>query len=204
MIQYFIIIIIIIIFYLIKNNFFNIKENLENKSNNCYCADKSESNFKSDNYTSNPLNNSSYIANTLYVQGSPAEVLEKYNEFNYNEEDRNSEFFSNAQFITNNNINYALLESTLDLLEQQYNYIKNNIENIKINIQSNTGKNPNDEPDIKVTGSFPSDILFSINFPSCLPGKIGEKGQSGTNGEKGTSGLQGERGPTGPFGLCPA
>lgn len=203
MIQYFIIIIIIIIFYLIKNNFFNIKENLENKSNDCYCANKTESNLKSDDYTSNITNNSSYVSNTLNVQGSPAEVLAQYNEFNYNEENRNASIFSNAQFITNNNINYAMLDSTLDLLEQQYNYIINNIENIKINIQSITGNNPNINPDVKVSGSFPSDILFSINFPSCLPGKIGEKGEKGKNGETGPSGQQGERGPIGPFGLCP-
>ena len=88
-------------------------------------------------------------------------------------------------------------------MEQQYNYITNNINNIKINVQSITGNNPNINPDVKVSGSFPSDILFSINFPSCLPGKIGEKGEKGKNGETGPSGQQGERGPIGPFGLCP-
>ena len=51
--------------------------------------------------------------------------------------------------------------------------------------------------------SFPSDILFSINFPSCLPGKMGEKGEKGKTGKKGLPGLQGQRGPNGPFGLCP-
>ena len=150
-----------------KNHFFNIKENLENKSNDCYCTNKKETVVNNEEYTSNPINNSSYI-NTLYVQGSPAEVLEKYNEFNYNEENRNAKFFSNSQFITNNNINYALLDSAIDLMEQQYNYITNNINNIKINVQSITGNNPNINPDVKVSGSFPSDIFIFHKFSFLL------------------------------------
>lgn len=193
----------IFIFYFMKNHFFHIQESLENKSDNCYCSNEKETVVNNADYRTNPINNSSYIANTLYIQGSPAEVLEKYNEFNNNEESKNAKFFSNSQFITDNNINYQLLDYTLDLLEQQYNYIKNNIENIKINIQSLTGNNPNENPDVKVTGSFPSDILFFINFPSCLPGKMGEKGEKGKTGKKGLPGLQGQRGPNGAFGLCP-
>lgn len=141
--------------------------------------------------------------NVISLSGSPEDISTILNEGDKQENERISKTFSEGVYLTNNNINYNLLDSTIESLQRQYQYTNNIINNLKINVNATTDKKSTIDPEIKIYGSFPNNIMFDMMLPSAVPGKIGEKGDKGENGEKGKTGKQGSKGLPGPFGSCP-
>ena len=136
------------------------------------------------------------------LSGSPADLLNVLNEGDKENSDRVSQTFSHGVYVTDNNINYELLDQSITSLEEQYRYTNNIINNLKIDVQSTT-ETPTIDPVVKIYGSFPSSIALHMTLPSAVPGKIGEQGETGEKGDKGITGPQGEMGPPGPFGTLP-
>ena len=112
-------------------------------------------------------------------------------------------FFDKGVYLTNNKINYAYIDNTIDMLTRQYNDINYKYNNFLIKIKNVvTGTNPNTSPNMIIGGSFPNNIELNFSFPPPKPGIPGEKGENGDDGPEGNMGIQGVRGPNGPFGTC--
>ena len=187
MIQYFIIIFLLFIFiYLIKNNCFSTIENIE------------------DNVSTS--NTETWIANETTLSGTEPEINTLLNKYD-DSTNEVTKAFEKGVYLTDNKINYDLLDHTFETLQRQYNAIKFNIDNIKISdVKISTQQDPKFIPDSSnciCYGSFPNEIIFDLKLPSPLPGLTGEKGEKGEPGPKGPSGKQGPKGHTGPFGYCP-
>ena len=109
--------------------------------------------------------------------------------------------FEDGLYFTENRINYQLIDDTIDELNQNYNKLKYNSDNFHMNVGSvYTSTNPSDEPDIKIGGNFPDNVLINFVLPPPTPGKMGEQGEQGDQGEKGKTGKRGSRGIDGPYG----
>ena len=148
------------------------------------------------------------IFESFYSEGIIIEDSKKLNEetkeLNEKQQMKVSNSFKNAKYFTNNKINYDLLDNNIDELILQYNNLKYNFENFKMDVQKvTTTTNPKDDPTMQIGGSYPSNIQFFFTFPPPLPGKTGEKGEKGDQGSKGKEGKKGPKGKTGPFGQCP-
>jgi hypothetical protein len=141
--------------------------------------------------------------NKVTMSGSPIEISEILNQGD-NETNQNiTKTFSEGVYVTNNDINYELLDNKINSLKRQIQLIEYNINNLKIDLQIVTDADFSIDPVIKVYGSFPSNIIFHMTLPSAVPGKIGIQGEKGDKGEKGQVGKQGKKGIQGPFGACP-
>ena len=140
---------------------------------------------------------------TVAISGSPEEISLQLNKNSKEVNEKITKTFSEGVYLTNNDINYNLLDETLDSLERQYQLMEYNINNLKINVKVTTEQNSKYEPPITLYGSFPTNIVFNMNLPSPIPGKIGDQGEKGDTGEKGKMGNPGSKGQIGPFGACP-
>jgi len=140
---------------------------------------------------------------TVAISGSPEAISLQLNKNNKEVNEKITKTFSEGVYLTNNDINYNLLDETLDSLERQYQLMEYNINNLKINVKVTTEQNSKYEPTITLYGSFPTNIYFNMNLPSPIPGKIGDQGEKGDTGEKGKMGNPGSKGQIGPFGACP-
>jgi len=142
-------------------------------------------------------------SNITTLSGSPESISTLLNEGDIENTKNITKTFSEGVYLTNNNINYDLLDDKLDSLKRQYQFMEYNINNLKINVQVETDSNSNVDPVIKVLGSYPTNIIFNMTLPSAVPGKIGIQGETGDNGANGKTGKQGKQGIQGPFGACP-
>tara|TARA_E500000178_G_scaffold266763_1_gene264184 strand:+ start:4390 stop:4902 length:513 start_codon:yes stop_codon:yes gene_type:complete len=141
--------------------------------------------------------------NMVTMSGTSNEISTILNQGD-NESNQNiTKTFSEGVYLTNNDINYELLDDKINSLKRQIQLIEYNIHNLKIDLQIVTDTNSSIDPIVKVYGSFPSNIIFHITLPSAVPGKIGTQGEKGNKGEKGQIGKQGKKGVQGPFGACP-
>ena len=102
-----------------------------------------------------------------------------------------------VNFVTDSRINYNEIDNTIDELTQQYDGIQIIADNIRFKQTATTGSNPNIDPFVAITGSFPSNISLQFIFP---PPKMGETGQSGVIGEHGIKGKPGKLGIMGKTG----
>lgn len=115
-----------------------------------------------------------------------------------------TKIYGEREYITDNKINYSLLDSKIDTLIRQYKDLNFNYNNFQFQLHKVvTGTNPNSNITMNIGGSFPDDIQLSFNFPPPLPGVPGEKGETGNSGEIGKKGKPGKQGNDGPFGTCP-
>lgn len=105
-------------------------------------------------------------------------------------------------YLTNNLINYDLLDKNIDTIDQQYTTLAYRIKNFKMNIgtvetslyHNENPQYPTKNPNISITGSYPSNLTLNFQFPPPFPGDGGEKGdvgKTGPNGEKGKTGIIG-------------
>lgn len=118
--------------------------------------------------------------------------------------ERTTKIYGEQEYITDNKINYSLLDSKIDTLIRQYKELSFNYNNFQFQLHKViTGTNPNSNITMNIGGSFPDDIQLSFNFPPPLPGVPGEKGETGIIGEIGQKGKPGKQGNDGPFGTCP-
>lgn len=98
-------------------------------------------------------------------------------------------------FLTNNQVNYELLDKHIDSIDRQYTFINNNINNFTMKVGTvDTGLGGFGKPNIDFFGSYPTDINLNFLFAYPLPGSTGEKGD---NGHKGIKGRKGDGGPIG-------
>ena len=141
--------------------------------------------------------------NKVIISGSPIEISEILNQCDDETSQNITKTFSEGVYLTNNDINYELLDDKINSLKRQIQLIEYNINNLKIDLQVVTDTDSSIDPVIKVYGSFPTNIIFHMTLPSAVPGKIGTQGEKGDKGEKGTIGKQGKKGVQGPFGACP-
>jgi len=141
--------------------------------------------------------------NIIGLSGNSNDISNILNAGNKENSQNVTKTFSEGVYLTNNNINYELLNMSIDSLNRQYQYIEYNMNNLKIDVQIQTDTNSTIDPTIKVYGSFPTNIIFYITLPSAVPGKPGKQGEKGDNGPKGKTGNQGKKGIQGPFGACP-
>lgn len=117
--------------------------------------------------------------------------------------DKTTEIYGKGTYLTDNKINYDLLDSKIDSLIRQYNALNFNYKNFQFQLgKVVTGTNPNSNIVMNIGGSFPNNILLSFYFPPPLPGVPGEKGETGNTGETGQKGKPGKQGEVGPFGTC--
>lgn len=117
---------------------------------------------------------------------------------------RTTEIYGKQTYLTENKINYDLLDSKIDTLMRQYNALNYNYQNFQFQLgKVITGTNPNSKATMTIGGSFPNNVQLSFYFPPPLPGVPGQKGEPGDSGETGKKGLQGKQGQVGPFGTCP-
>ena len=141
--------------------------------------------------------------NKITISGSPIEISEILNQGDDETSQNITKTFSEGVYVTNNDINYELLDDKINSLKRQIQLIEYNINNLKIDLQVVTDTDSSIDPVIKVYGSFPTNIIFHMTLPSAVPGKIGTQGEKGDKGEKGSIGKQGKKGVQGPFGACP-
>jgi len=104
---------------------------------------------------------------------------------------------TSVQYSTNSRIDYNYIDNTIDELTQQYDGIKTITDNLIFKQTTTTGSNPNIDPIVTISGSFPSNISLQFIFP---PPKIGETGKQGVTGNQGKSGAQGKQGIIGEKG----
>jgi len=117
---------------------------------------------------------------------------------------RTTEIYGKQTYLTENKINYDLLDSKIDTLIRQYNALNYNYQNFQFQLgKVITGTNPNSNVTMTIGGSFPNNVQLSFYFPPPLPGVPGQKGEPGDSGETGKKGIQGKQGQVGPFGTCP-
>lgn len=117
--------------------------------------------------------------------------------------DKTTEIYGEGTYLTDNKINYNLLDSKIDSLIRQYNDLNYNYTNFQFQLgKVVTGTNPNSNITMNIGGSFPDKIQLSFYFPPPLPGVPGEKGETGNIGETGKKGGTGKQGQDGPFGTC--
>ena len=141
--------------------------------------------------------------NMVTISGSPESISAILNDGSDESNQNVTKTFSEGVYLTNNNINYDLLDDKINSLKRQIQLIEYNINNLKINLQIVTDTDSSIDPVIEIYGSFPTNIIFHMTLPSAVPGKIGIQGEKGDKGEKGQVGKQGEKGIQGPFGACP-
>ena len=141
--------------------------------------------------------------NKVTISGSPSEISEILNQGDNETSQNITKTFSEGVYVTNNDINYDLIDNKINSLKRQIQLIEYNINNLKIDLQIETDRDSSIDPIIKIYGSFPTNIIFHMTLPSAVPGKIGIQGEKGDKGEKGQVGKQGKKGIQGPFGACP-
>ena len=100
--------------------------------------------------------------NMVTMSGSPSEISEILNQGNNESSQNVTKTFSEGVYLTNNDINYELLDDKINSLKRQIQLIEYNINNIKINLQIETDTNSSIDPIIKIYGSFPTNIIFHI------------------------------------------
>ena len=106
-------------------------------------------------------------------------------------------------FITNNFIDYDIMDVHINNIMKQYNTLEQNMNNFKFSVKYvDNNLYQNEDPTITLGGEFPTDIQLNFAFPPPLPGEIGEKGDDGDKGPKGPKGQTGERGQLGGNNYC--
>ena len=109
-----------------------------------------------------------------------------------------------SSYLTNNNLNYDLVDYDIDMIERQYNNLKYCVDNFKFKIgdQVVTGPYTTTPTSISFGGNYPNNINLHFTFPLVLDGPPGDKGDKGNKGKKGSIGQKGQRGNTGSDGIC--
>ena len=103
-------------------------------------------------------------------------------------------------FLTNNQINYDILDKEIDDINRQYIFLNETINNFRINIGSvatSLGDITTSADQLSVFGSYPDDININFWFTYPRPGQIGEKGDKGDKGIIGVKGNNGHMGNQG-------
>ena len=121
----------------------------------------------------------------------------KYQECSANLDQNNITVSEDVGFLTDNKINYNLINSRILGIERQYRRIENYLANFNISIAEVNYINPDQEPVINIGGSFPSDIKLYLYIHPAGNGKVGPPGERGPQGPQGPQGEQGEQGPQG-------
>jgi hypothetical protein len=106
-------------------------------------------------------------------------------------------------YITNNQINYDKLDSSIEEIIRQHQLLEYNINNFQFK-QGYVDNNlyQNEDPIITIGGSYPRNIQLNFAFPPPLPGGAGPKGDKGDKGPKGQQGPKGNRGILGGNNYC--
>jgi hypothetical protein len=96
--------------------------------------------------------------------------------------------FPQIIFLTNNQINYDLLDKEIENINRQYMFLNENTNNFTINtgnVGTTLGNIDKNASQLYVFGSYPNDININFWFAYPLPGQIGEKGDKGDKGIRG-------------------
>lgn len=125
----------------------------------------------------------------------------KYQECSANSDQNNITVSEDVGFLTDNKINYNLINSRILGIERQYRRIENYLANFNISIAEVNYINPDQEPVINIGGSFPSDIKLYLYIHPAGNGKVGPKGPDGEQGPQGPPGPQGPQGRRGTDGI---
>lgn len=121
----------------------------------------------------------------------------KYQECSANLDQNNITVSEDVGFLTDNKINYNLINSRILGIERQYRRIENYLANFNISIAEVNYINPDQEPVINIGGSFPSDIKLYLYIHPAGNGRVGPKGPDGLQGPQGDPGGPGLQGPQG-------
>lgn len=113
-------------------------------------------------------------------------------------------------YLTNNYINYDLLDKNIATISRQYILLDENIKKFKMNIGNvDTSLYPNENPQYKpknpnvyFDGSYPSNVTLNFQFQPPLPGETGQMGDKGIIGRAGDKGIIGPIGITGGNNHC--
>jgi hypothetical protein len=105
-------------------------------------------------------------------------------------------------YLTQNRLNYDVINREIDSIDQQYNELKENLELFKMDVGFVEETLQHIPSNIRVGGSFPEAIKLNFSFPPPFPGDPGPDGDKGDNGEKGAYGLKGQIGCTGGNNYC--
>ena len=109
-----------------------------------------------------------------------------------------------SSYLTNNNLNYDLVDYDIDMIERQYNRLKYCVDNFKFKIGQPVITGPYTTTPAAITfgGNYPNNINLHFTFPPALPGSMGDKGDKGIKGKKGIRGNKGIKGITGNSDVC--
>jgi hypothetical protein len=106
-------------------------------------------------------------------------------------------------YITNNQINYDLIDNDIEKIIRQQQLLEYNYNNLgfKLGYIDNNILQTQD-PKITIGGSYPKNIKINFSFPPPRPGYSGVRGEKGPRGPKGPKGPIGPRGPLGGNNYC--
>jgi hypothetical protein len=124
----------------------------------------------------------------------------KYQECSANLDQNNITVSEDVGFLTDNKINYNLINSRILGIERQYRRIENYLGDFNISIAEVNYINKNEDPFINIGGSFPSDIKLYLYIHPAGNGTVGQNGPIGEQGPQGPQGTQGPQGPNGSDG----
>lgn len=105
-------------------------------------------------------------------------------------------------YLTENRLNYDVINREIDSIDQQYNEFKENLELFKMDVGFVEESLQHIPSNVRVGGSFPENIRINFSFPPSFPGDKGPDGDKGDDGEKGAYGLKGQIGCTGGNNYC--
>lgn len=144
------------------------------------------------------------VSEPVTITESPSESEQNELDVQIENNKKTTDIYEKGNYLTENKINYDLVDSKIDTLLRQYKSIQYNYNNFQFQLhEAVTGTNPNSDITMNIGGRFPDSIQLSLYFPPPLPGITGQQGEPGNTGEVGKKGPQGKQGKEGPFGTCP-
>jgi hypothetical protein len=144
----------------------------------------------------------------IYLVGN--KTIEPISSIVTQSETKDSTIPQQVSYLTNNLINYDLLDKDIDTVSRQYTFLNDQIKNFKMNIgtvetslyQNELPQYQTKNPNLFFDGSYPSNLKLNFQFPPPLPGETGPKGDKGKKGPKGGKGQKGRIGITGGNNHC--
>ena len=99
-------------------------------------------------------------------------------------------------YLTENRLDYDNINRDIDLVEQQYNELKEHIEAFRMDVGFVEETLQHIPSNVRVGGSFPHNIKLNFSFPPPFPGDTGDTGDTGDIGPVGNKGVIGFTGGT--------
>ena len=105
---------------------------------------------------------------------------------------------ADSTLYTANNVNYSVIDTKIQYIDSDLDRIKSVYDKISFKIGNvNTSMNPMDEPNIRIGGNYPNNIILHFKLLPPKPGDAGATGEDGISGPDGPQGSTGNRGING-------